>query len=191
MYGFQFLLDQAPELVKVRLQQLSKLRERPDYHPEPNTAQHIELVCNRCCIAADPDLSLAAFLHDICKAETARLNPKTGYPTCPGHDQAAAQLIRQSKQLQDMILDLKADPQLVAWLVQNHMRIKQLNQMRPAKQAQFKSEPGFNLLQALNAADTMLITDQQAQDQILYYVNEHKKAIQNQIQVKSEINIKF
>ena len=157
---FQTLIKTAPQIVKDKLEQLKSLRERPDYHPEPSTFHHIEIVTNRLIPTGDMDLILSGILHDICKLDTAKMNEKTGWPTSPGHDQAAFDLIFSSSSIQDWIRDNGGDEVNVALICKGHMRFHQLGDMRPFKredQIQEWTDLGiFDKLQIFGAADNML-----------------------------------
>lgn len=170
--NFEQILNSAPQFIKTMFLELSQLRERPDYHPEENAAAHIKIVTDRCCMATNNvNLIMAGFFHDIMKAKCAKINPKTGWPTSPGHDTAAERLIRINIRVQQMIESYGASVETVAWLVGQHMRIKQIDKMRPFKQKELRSHPWFNLLQALNCADDMLITDAEALKKMQSYLN--------------------
>lgn len=157
---FQTLIKTAPQIVKDKLEQLKSLRERPDYHPEPSTFHHIEIVTNRLIPTGDMDLILSGVLHDICKFDTVKMNEKTGWPTSPGHDQAAFDLIFSSSSIQDWIRDNGGDEVNVALICKGHMRFHQLGDMRPFKredQIQEWTDLGiFDKLQIFGAADNML-----------------------------------
>ena len=157
---FQTLIKTAPQIVKDKLEQLKSLRERPDYHPEPSTFHHIEIVTNRLIPTGDMDLILSGILHDICKLDTVKMNEKTGWPTSPGHDQAAFDLIFSSSSIQDWIRDNGGDEVNVALICKGHMRFHQLGDMRPFKredQIQEWTDLGiFDKLQIFGAADNML-----------------------------------
>jgi len=157
---FQTLIKTAPQIVKDKLEQLKSLRERPDYHPEPSTFHHIEIVTNRLIPTGDMDLILSGILHDICKLDTVKMNEKTGWPTSPGHDQAAFNLIFSSSSIQDWIRDNGGDEVNVALICKGHMRFHQLGDMRPFKredQIQEWTDLGiFDKLQIFGAADNML-----------------------------------
>jgi hypothetical protein len=159
--NFIELISTAPQIVKEKLEQLKTLRERPDYHPEPSTFHHIEIVTERLMQTGDPDLIMAGVLHDICKLDCKRINPKTGNPTSPGHDTAAFDLIKETPAIQSWITDNGADPHIVAHICLGHMRFHQLGQMRPAKrdnQIQKWKEIGiWEKLQFHGAADNMLV----------------------------------
>jgi hypothetical protein len=157
---FQYLVDTAPQIVKEKLEQLKTLRERPDYHPEPSTYHHIEIVVNRLLQTGDPDLAMAGMLHDICKLDCVKIHPKHGHPTSPGHDVAAFNLITQTPVVQQWIRDNGADDAKVAAICFYHMKFHQLGQMRPFKreaQIQKWTDQGiWEKLQYHGAADNML-----------------------------------
>ena len=157
---FQHLIESAPHAIKRKLEQLKFLRERPDYHPEPSAFAHIQIVTERLIHTGDPNLILAGVLHDICKLDTVKMNEKTGWPTSPGHDIAAFDLIKETPAIQQWIMDNGADPHIVAHICLAHMRFHQLGAMRPFKrenQIQKWKEIGiWDYLQIFGAADNML-----------------------------------
>lgn len=158
---FQDIIQNAPYIIKRKLEQLKFLRERPDYHPEPSAFHHIQIVTDRLIQTGNPDLIMAGVLHDICKFDTVRQNPKTGFPTSPGHDDAAHDLILNDQSIQDFIRQNGAKVTMVANICKAHMRFHQLGQMRPAKrdkQIQDWTDQGiFDLLKVFGAADNMLV----------------------------------
>jgi hypothetical protein len=146
-----------PESVSFRLEALKSLRERPDYHPEESTFEHIRIVTERLITTNDPDLITSGILHDIFKHDTARLNPKTGFPTCPGHDIAVASFIRSNNEVKVWIESIGANIETVASLCQDHMRFHQFDKMRKSKQDEFMSRPHWKKLEFLGAADNMIV----------------------------------
>jgi len=150
------LVNSAPVVVWTRLDNSKLLRERPDFHPEPNTFEHIRIVTERLMATDDPDLIMAGMLHDICKIDTVRINPKTGFPTCPGHDHEAAKLVSTNKDVQEWIVNRGANVEMVAQLCNQHMRFHQFGQMKPSKQQAFTEMACWDKLQFLGAADNML-----------------------------------
>jgi hypothetical protein len=157
---FQEIIDSAPHIIKRKLEQLKFLRERPDYHPEESAFKHIQIVTERLMQTGDPDLIMSGILHDIAKFDTVQMNPKTGWPTSPGHDKAAARLIEESDTIGNWIEAFKADPDIVALICGAHMRFHQLGDMKPAKrdsQIQSWKDAGiWDKLQFMGAADNML-----------------------------------
>jgi hypothetical protein len=155
-FTFEEIENKAPEKIKRKLEQLECLNERPDYHPEPNTYEHIKIVTNRLIKFGEINLIMAGFYHDICKFDTAKLNPKTGYPTSPGHDKWAEKLILTDEYVQFHLNYFGADKDKVAEICAQHMRIKQINQMKPSKQEKLKNNPVYNYLRIFTMADNML-----------------------------------
>jgi len=159
---FESILNSAPLIVQEKFPALRQLRERPDFHPEESAAIHIQIVTERCMQLNNPNLIMTGLFHDLFKAETARLNPKNGWPTCPGHDTKGEAFIRNNFEVQDFIRSFKADPDIVAWLVSQHMRIAQINNMKLSKQIAFREMEHFNLLEVFHIADNMLFDDNDA-----------------------------
>ena len=161
MKTFLSIIEDAPKIVKDKLEQLKGLRERPDYHPEPSTFHHIEIVTNRLIQTGDNDLILAGILHDICKLDCKTINPKTGQPTSPGHDKAAHDLIHSNREIRQWITDNDSDWRKVAGIVFGHMRFHQLEKMRPFKRDKqiqdWKDQGIYEKLRFHGAADNMLV----------------------------------
>lgn len=161
---FQQLIESAPRIIKRKLEQLKFLRERPDFHPEKSCFEHIRIVTERLIDTNDPDLILAGVLHDICKLDTVRENPKTGWPTSPGHDQEAHSLIMKdpSGEINEWITSFGADTITVANICLNHMRFHQLPNMRPQKREaqvlEWEQKGILKKLEIFGAADNMLAT---------------------------------
>jgi hypothetical protein len=158
---FQEIIKDAPLIVQRKLEQLKFLRERPDYHPEPSTFHHIEIVTDRLIQTEDPDLIMAGILHDICKLDCKVINPKTGQPTSPGHDKASHDLIMKDMGIQQWITKNGADFIKVAGIVLGHMRFHQLGKMRPFKRDKqiqdWKDQGIWDKLRFHGAADNMLV----------------------------------
>ena len=161
---FQQLIETAPRVIRRKLEQLKFLRERPDYHPEKNCFEHIKIVTERLIQTGDPDLILAGVLHDICKFDTVRENPKTGWPTSPGHDQEAHDLIINDAtgEIQPWIRENGGKVVMVADICLNHMRFHQLPNMRPQKREaqvlEWEQKGILKKLEIFGAADNMLAT---------------------------------
>jgi hypothetical protein len=154
------IIETAPHIVKRKLEQLKFLRERPDFHPEPSAFHHIQIVTDRLIPTGNAELIMAGIFHDICKFDTVRENLKTGWPTSPGHDDAAFELIEENMQVRAFCTQHGANPDTVALICKNHMRFHQLDAMRPAKQEkqmqEWHEQGIFELLQIFGSADDML-----------------------------------
>ena len=163
MTFLDFIKDKdTPHMIMRKLEQLKFLRERPDFHPEPSAFHHIQIVTDRLAPLGDINLTLAGILHDICKFDTVKMNEKTGFPTSPGHDQAAHDLIMNSNTVFHWIKSHHGgNPITVALICKGHMRFHQLGDMRPAKReaqiAEWTDQGIFDKLQIFGAADNMLV----------------------------------
>jgi hypothetical protein len=157
---FEEIVKTTPGIVKKKLEQLKFLRERPDFHPEPSAYHHIKIVTERLIQTGDNDLIMAGVLHDIAKFDTVKENPKNGFPTSPGHDIEAYNLIMNRIEIQEWIHENDASIHKVANICKNHMRFHQLGDMRPTKrEAQietWKNEGIYEKLKIFGAADNML-----------------------------------
>lgn len=144
----------APSEVRAKLDENRQLRERPDFHPEPNAFIHIKIVTDRLCYQNinDPSLPLAGIFHDITKMECARPNPKTGWPTSPQHDIKGAQF---SKQFSGWITEMGGDPEKVYWLCKEHMRFHDFLKMKKSKRDILGAHPWFHDLVLFAKADDM------------------------------------
>lgn len=158
--NFESLIESAPTLIKRKLVQLKFLRERPDFHPEPSTFEHIKIVTNRLIETGNIDLILSGILHDICKLDVVKENPKTGFPTSPGHEDAAFELIIHNSEIIDWIFQNGGNWNRVAHIVKNHGRIHQLSEMRESKRLkniqEWKELEIWESLQIFGHADDML-----------------------------------
>lgn len=117
--------------------------ERPDFHPERFLGLHImQVFANALEDGADANLLMVALLHDICKADGAKLVDKGEfiYFSNPYHDKQAYDLIMGNAEIQKWIVSMGADVQIVADICKYHMREKNYKIMRPHKQEKYLAE---------------------------------------------------
>ena len=186
MITFNNIIEGLPHRFLNKLNELKTMIERPDFHPEENCFEHIRIVTNRCIEFGDPDLIMAAIFHDIHKLDTMKINPKTGWPTSPGHDKWAQKTIEKNEDVREFIRNFGADPDTVAGICGQHMRIHQINQMRPAKQKAMIELPFFNKLAAFSAFDDMLVTYSESRHNA-----ENKFCMANESKLKGELHPGF
>ena len=158
---FDTLIEKAPLIIVDKLNDLKTLRERPDYHPEESTYEHIKIVVNRLIKTGNPDLIMAGLFHDIKKKDCAEINPRNGHSTSPNHDIEAAFMIRmnianKSKNFLGFIESIRANPERVAQLCEQHMRIKVYSEMNEKKKAKFRRMDIFSDVLTFSCADNML-----------------------------------
>ena len=81
--------------------------------------------------------------HDIGKDETVGIHLKKGHITHFGHEKVSVSLVKKYKKF---IEDIGGNTANVFYIVKNHMRYKQLSDMRPINQGKLKSFRAFDKL---------------------------------------------
>lgn len=148
---FDDIINKFPSDLKNRILNLKNVDQRRDFHPEGDVLTHTKVVFDRLTDTTDDiDILLAAIFHDIGKDSTSAINPKTGKLSAIGHEKVSASLVNFH---QDVIKDLGGDPQMVHDIVLNHMKIHQIDKMRPFKQDKFRNMNFFDKLNKFSQAD--------------------------------------
>ena len=150
---FEQLYDLAPQELKDLIDQCKITQQSKVWHPEGNCYNHIKIVYNRARNIEDLNLAIAGFMHDLGKVETTKPHAtKPGAWPAHGHEFVSAKLV---KKYADWIKELGADPELVHDVVKGHMRIQQIDNMRPFKKEAFKQEKWFNKIAEFTKLDDM------------------------------------
>jgi len=142
---FKELFSKLPTDLQKRVLNLKHIRQDTIHHPEGNVLKHTITVVNRA-LKQSPDdinLAIAGLFHDIGKDETSGINPKTGRITHYDHEKISAALI---KKYRNIIINLGGTPSKIFFIVKNHMRMKNFDNMRLAKQRKLKSFGSFDKL---------------------------------------------
>jgi tRNA nucleotidyltransferase/poly(A) polymerase/mannose-6-phosphate isomerase-like protein (cupin superfamily)/GNAT superfamily N-acetyltransferase len=147
---FKSLFKLMPSDLQKRVYNLKNFGQRLDKHPEGNVLKHTITVVNRSLKDDDIDIAIAAMFHDIGKDETAGIHPKKGHITHFGHEKVSASLVSKYK---DWIKSVGGNPANVLYIVKNHMRYKQLSDMRPQKQDKLKSFRAYDKLDKFSKHD--------------------------------------
>ena len=148
--NFKSLFKTMPSDLQKRVYNLKNFGQRLDKHPEGNVLKHTITVVNRSIKDDDIDIAIAAMLHDIGKDETAGIHPKKGHITHFGHEKVSAALVNKYRK---WIESVGGNVDTVHYIVKNHMKYKQLSDMRPKKQADLKSHPSFDKLSKFSKHD--------------------------------------
>ena len=162
--NFEQLINKAPQIILDKLADCKTLRENPQWHPEDNTYEHIRIVTERALGTNDPNLYLTGLLHDICKHDTHYINPKTGFPTSPGHELAAIRLMERNSDIQDFISKIGGNFATVHYLVKEHMRVKQIGVMRKSKVDAIVNHPLYPYLACFTKFDSMFTPDDEIKE---------------------------
>jgi len=140
---FKSLFKKMPSDLQKRVYNLKNFGQRVDKHPEGNVLKHTITVVNRSIKEDDIDIAIAAMLHDIGKDETAGIHPKKGHITHFGHEKVSANLVKKYK---NWIESVGGNTANVYYIVKNHMRFKQLDNMRIQKVMKLKAFRAFDKL---------------------------------------------
>jgi len=136
-YGFE-LLDRCGLLVHVLpdVKAFQGVQQPPEFHPEGDVWNHVLLILEQ---LRNPTVTLAfgALLHDVGKPPTFRVADRIRFD---GHAEVGAQM------MQKILYDLKfpnEDVEQITSLVANHMRFKDVRQMRLSTLKRFLRLPNF------------------------------------------------
>ena len=140
---FKSLFKKMPSDLQKRVYNLKNFGQRADKHPEGNVLKHTIKVVNRSIKDDDIDIAIAAMFHDIGKDETAGIHPKKGHITHFGHEKVSASLVKKYRKFIESVGGNTAN---VFYIVKNHMKYKQLSDMRPKKADKVKSFRAFDKL---------------------------------------------
>lgn len=149
---------------------LALMQDRKDYHPEKNVMEHIRIVTERLLSLSNVTieekfiLAMAGVFHDIGKWETKQINPKSGAWTSPGHEFYGGKcFLRNRNYAADVARKFHSNLRLTAkmeeaikWIIDNHMKAKQIHVMKASKVEALKSNPNYHLLEIFTKADSML-----------------------------------
>lgn len=147
--AFDEYLKKFPEWIQNLIISGKTIEERLDYHPEKYVYKHIEKVYNRALSTNDENLICAAFFHDIGKTITYTKNGNSY-----GHDGISAKILDEVK---DLIIEMGCDYDCVYNIVKEHMRINQLDNMRPAKAKELMDNKYFEYINRFKDMDNMLL----------------------------------
>ncbi len=147
---WDYLVEDAPPTVKDYALRLKKTPQSWKWHPEGNVWVHSRIVFQRIKKYNDTNLCLAAFFHDLGKVDNTKPNDTGGY-SAYDHEDVSARLVKYSR---DWIKSQHGNPDKVEWLVQNHMRIKFFDEMKPNKQKELICHEWFCDLVLFSQADS-------------------------------------
>jgi hypothetical protein len=152
------LYDSAPQEIKDYIDKCNETPQGTDWHPEGPVGRHNRLVYDRAVQYGDLNLALAAFFHDLGKVDTTAPNKKGGY-SAYGHERVSGNLVYRHRQ---WIGSLGAKFMQVKEIVDNHMKIKQMDKMRPHKQEAMRNLRTYSdLLKFTECDDMRTLTDEE------------------------------
>ncbi len=162
---FDELVIQAPGEIKDILLKSAETPQTAKWHPEApthkvphNVLKHIKIVYDRAKKTGDLDLAISAFFHDLGKEKVTKPSRNTkGSWSAYGHEFISTRLTDKYK---DWIESLGGDFDKIRIIVNQHMRIKQITEMRPHKQQELRDNKYYKDLCRFTDFDNMLtLTD--------------------------------
>ena len=147
---FKSLFKKMPSQLQKRVYNLKNFGQRLDKHSEGNVLKHTIMVVNRSIKDDDIDIAIAAMFHDIGKDVTAGIHPKKGHITHFGHEKISAML---SKEYKKWIESVGGNAVNVYYIVKNHMKFKQLDNMGIKKVMKLKAFRAFDKLSKFSKHD--------------------------------------
>ncbi len=132
------LLDETGLLIQIlpEIKALQGVQQPPEFHPEGDVWSHVLLMLEQL-REPTPTLALGALLHDVGKPPTFRLAERIRFD---GHAEVGAQMAQ--KRLCQLRFS-NDDVEQVTSLVANHMRFKDVRQMRMSTLKRFLRLPNF------------------------------------------------
>ncbi len=136
--GFE-LLDETGLLIHIlpEIKALQGVQQPPEFHPEGDVWTHLLLMLDQL-KDPGPTLALGVLLHDVGKPPTFRIADRIRFD---GHAEVGAQMAE--KRLFQLRFS-NEDVQQVTALVANHMRFKDVKQMRASTLKRFLCLPNFD-----------------------------------------------
>lgn len=141
--GFE-LLDESRllEAVLPEVARMQGVAQPPQYHPEGDVWIHTRMMLEQLPAGAPPTLAWGVLLHDVGKPPTFRSAAETGDRIrFDGHVEVGS---RMAEEICKRLRFSHDDSQQIAALVANHLRFKDVGQMRVATLKRFLRLPRFD-----------------------------------------------
>jgi hypothetical protein len=147
---FTRLYGLAPKSLQQEVDNTKGVKQSVEWHPEGDVYVHSRLVTNRLANTYhDTDLNLAGFFHDLGKTTVTVPNDRGGF-SAHGHEDESVKIVEQYG---EWIKQQGGKVDIVKYIVENHMRIKYLEEMRLQEVIRFMNEPLFPYLEKFQSAD--------------------------------------
>lgn len=160
MQNFEDYVKLFPQYIQDIVEESKLISERKDFHPEPTLYDHIKICWERAKTTNDPNLMCAALVHDLGKVV---LYKKYGHSR--GHDKVSCSYLsykydksgNETNIRQFIVGTLNCDYNCVYTIVEQHMRISKIDEMRYSKQKQLKENKYYDYMLRYKDIDNMLI----------------------------------
>lgn len=149
--NFNQMYKMLPVEVQRLLDKCAHTPQSEKWHPEGDVLKHTKIVYERARKTGDINIALAAIFHDLGKVKTTKRN-KSGNWAAHGHEFVSARLVEEHKK---WIGSAGARFMKVKEIVKEHMRIKQIDKMRPHKQEALRNHRFFKEIKLFTECDNM------------------------------------
>ena len=148
---FKEIYNKVPIKLKFIVDQTKHIKQNPLWHPEIYVYDHIVYVTNRLDKKYhDINLTLSGFFHDLGKVKTTIWDEDKESWTAHGHEDDSSNIVQSYI---GWIKKMGGNPEIIDFIVQNHMRIKYLDEFRLQEKIRFLNEPLFDYVHKFSTAD--------------------------------------
>jgi hypothetical protein len=148
---FSYLYELAPKELKDLIDSTKEVMQNEVWHPEYDVYEHIRLVVNRLHKTYnDINLDLAGLYHDLGKASTTEWSDEKKSWIAPGHEYVSCEMLDDQS---NFVKKMGGDYKLIYYIVENHMKIKYLDNFRIQNKIEILNNKYFNELMKFDSAD--------------------------------------
>lgn len=147
----EVLLPTMPKSLVEVIEKTKIVMQNPEWHPELDVFTHTKVVTNRLHKKyKNINLILSGVFHDLGKIDTTFFNEEKNTFSAHGHEYLSLVYIEQNI---EWIKSLGGNPDKIRFIVQHHMRIKFLDEMKKSKRLKFQAEKWFHLVEKFATCD--------------------------------------
>jgi len=148
---FNQMYKMAPVEIQKLLDKCADTPQSEKWHPEGDVLKHTKIVYERAKATGDLNIAIAAIFHDLGKVKSTKRN-KHGSWAAHGHEFISKRFVNEHKK---WIGSIGGKFKIVEEIVEYHMRIKQIDNMRPHKQKALREHRVYDQLVKFTACDNM------------------------------------
>ena len=148
---FTYLYNLAPKELKELIDATKEVKQNEMWHPENDVYTHIKFVVNRLHKTYnDINLDLAGLYHDLGKASTTEYSEEKQTWISPGHEYVSCDMLDDQS---IFVKKMGGDYKLIYYIVENHMKIKYLDNFRIQNKIEILDNKYFDELMKFDSAD--------------------------------------
>ena len=148
---FTYLYELAPKELKDLIDATKGVNQSELWHSEGDAYTHIRLVVNRLHDKYhDINLDLAGLYHDLGKASTTEWSEEKNSWISPGHEYVSCEMLDDQS---NFVKEMGGDYKLIYYIVENHMKIKYLDNFRIQNKIDILNHKYFNDLMKFDTED--------------------------------------